>query len=75
MIRQRKTTKNCDICKREVAVQEFFRFRTLREYVTLREDQRSILNPSIRNDVHICHRCWEKMAERVNEALEYEAQT
>lgn len=66
MIRSRKTTKNCNICGREVAFLQLLRFETVCDYVTYRKDNRSFVSLTEREDVHICNYCWDKLEHEVS---------
>lgn len=68
MIKNRRTSKNCDVCFREVAVKDKLTFRTTYPYYTIPMDFPSFFHHTDKIDAHICRLCWEEMAS-VSKAL------
>lgn len=62
MIKNRRTSKICDVCFREVAVKEMFWFRTTYPYYTMPMNFPSLLHHTDKIDAHICRLCWDQMA-------------
>lgn len=71
MIVNRRTSKICNVCLKEVAFKDIFRFRTVKNYITLRIDYESLLQHTNPDEVHICKRCWDRMQNVVRTELEY----
>lgn len=72
MIRERQTTINCDVCHDVVAIKRYFRFHTVRDFVTLSGDEVGIIENNTPVDIHICAHCWGRMRDVVRNAIKKE---